>query len=87
MRIGTRQRAVLEWAQGFSYQDLHGRDKHVPAYMGGSLPDSITKSFIYDTEFERFCKDLERRGWIRIENRWFVYLTDEGKATLAGKEG
>ena len=85
MRIGNRQRAVLEWAKGSLYQDFHVT-KHIPAYMGGNLPDSVTRSFNYDTEFERFCKDLERRGWIRIENRWFVYLTDEGKTVLAGKE-
>jgi hypothetical protein len=83
MRIGEKQRAVLEWATGSVYQDLKGNVTHLPAYMGGELPHPVAKFFIYERQFENFCRSLEGRGWIRIEKRWFVYITDEGKLALS----
>lgn len=81
-RLGRKQRAVLEWARGTIYID--GK-RHIPACIT-NISDDIGGLFVYESEFERFVRDLEERGWVRIERRWFVYLTDAGEAALTAQQ-
>lgn len=53
----------------------------IPANMF-QLGMTFACEFFYEREFERFIQNLERRGFVRIENRQFIYITDAGKAAV-----
>jgi len=77
-KLGKKQRAVLEWAE--ESFDLDGN--YVPAYVGVDLPNSVSDFFWTEREFQRFLEQLDKRGWVRIEKRFFVRITEAGRAIL-----
>jgi len=69
MRLSQRQRDILAAMVGTEQAGA------IPLYME-HIPRK--NSFDSDGEIERFMQNLERRGLITIENRWFLRLTNKG---------
>lgn len=83
-RLSKRQRDVLEtielncrpvelkWGEG---------SRVIPVSMW-KLGQSFMDCFWYESEFKRFMENLESRGFIRIEKRDFIYITDAGREAV-----
>ena len=69
MRLSQRQLDILMGLLGTEHPGA------IPVYID-RLPRQ--NSFESDREIEKFCQNLERRGLVRIKNRWFISLTEEG---------
>lgn len=84
-RLSKRQREVLETIE-FNCRPVQihtgERDRVVPVSVW-SLGNAYQHDFWYESEFRRFLENLVSRGFIRIEKREFIYITEEGKAAVA----
>lgn len=70
MRIGKRERAVLEWIADGQPRVLH------------RVPDWACAGFFYESEFQRHCERMEGKGLLRFEKRQFIRITELGQAQL-----
>ncbi len=70
MRIGKRERAVLEWIADGNPHVLH------------RVPEWACKGFWYDTEFKRHCERMEAKGLLAFEKRQFIHITELGLSEL-----
>ena len=86
-RLSARQREVLETIESICRPqqiDLKGPLRVIPAntmQLGGMYE----YTFQSERDFEIFLKNLEARGFIRIERRHFVYITDAGKSAVGAQ--
>lgn len=82
-RLSKYQRTVLEMVAA-SCEPVReigcSETRVIPLYVG-HIPDAY---FYNDTERSKFLLNLEKRGFIRIERRSFIYITDMGKEVLNG---
>lgn len=74
MRIGKRERAVLEWIGDGEPRPLH----RVPEWACGG--------FFYESEFQRHCERMEVKGLLRFEKRVFIRITELGQEMLEKAE-
>lgn len=73
MKLSQRQMDVLRALEGTNEPDT------VCVYIE-RLPRQ--QSFNSERDRERFLDNLERRGLISINRKWFIRLTDEGAAVV-----
>lgn len=81
-RISERQKLVLRTIELANVPvQLHNdeQERVIPLYID-HVPSHC---FWSESELQRFLKNLEKRGLIRIEKRFFLYLTDAGRAALS----
>lgn len=81
-KLGKRQRLILKAiADACSPRCIHpGESLRVIPLRATHLPD-IFKS---DGDQRRFLEILERRGFITIERRYFLRITERGKNLMDG---
>ena len=81
VRLSPRQRKVLAAVNAACepVQLRHGEpDRVVPLYI-----DHVPELFFSEREREKFLENLESRGLVRIDRRYFIYATDKGRKFLA----
>ncbi len=86
-RLSARQREMLETIEKICRPqqiDLKGPLRTIPANMM-QLGGMYEYTFQSERDFEMFLKNLEARGFVRIERVHFVYITDAGKAAVGAK--
>lgn len=86
-RLSARQRGMLEAIETIcrpQQLDFKGPPVVIPANTM-QLGVFYQNTFWYERDLERFLENLERRGFIRIERRHFIYITDAGKAAVGAK--
>lgn len=81
VRLSKRQRDVLETIDYNTAPSPYCEGKVVPVSVG-QLGNTYQHDFWYENEFRRFLENLESRGFIRIEKREFIYITDAGKEAI-----
>ncbi|WP_382513077.1 hypothetical protein [Streptomyces sp. NPDC057020] len=70
MRLGKRERAVLEWIADGEPRVLH------------RVPEWACAGFFYESQFQRHCERMEAKGLLRFEKRQFIRITELGLSEL-----
>lgn len=83
-RLSRRQREVLESIEECCRPAplCNGAEPTVVPASMFQLGVTFGHEFLYERDFERFVENLQERGFVRIERKQFIYITDEGKAAV-----
>lgn len=80
-RLSQKQREVLQFVSDCCKPDKDietGETTVIPAYA-----PKLEIKFDNQSEMDRFLNNLEQRGFIRIDRRNFLYITEAGCAAIA----